>query len=161
MVWLLWMLTQYFDFQEVLKSGCRLHKTTKPTPEDHWSCIAHMSANDVLKSAVTEEKKVKHSPTVGADNPLGPNFWCQEGLITVIICCMFKKNLQPLNLYTSFHDLINAYSHRSGADNSRGQNFDVNRNLLSLRSFATGLKKSLWILILYNFFFFSWFYTCI
>ena len=29
----------------------------------------------------------------------------------------------------------------SGADNPRGQNFDVNRNLLSLRSFATSFKK--------------------
>ena len=29
----------------------------------------------------------------------------------------------------------------SGADNPRGQNFDVNRNHLSLRSFATSLKK--------------------
>ena len=28
----------------------------------------------MLKSAVTEEKKFKHSPRVGADNPLGPNF---------------------------------------------------------------------------------------
>ena len=28
-----------------------------------------------------------------------------------------------------------------GADNPRGQNFDVNRNLLSLRSFATSFKK--------------------
>ena len=32
-------------------------------------------------------------------------------------------------------------SHRSGADNPRGQNFDVNRNLLSLWSFATSLKN--------------------
>ena len=40
----------------------------------------------------------------------------------------------------------------SGADNPRGQNFDVNRNLLSLRSFATSFKKSLWSLILYHFF---------
>ena len=31
--------------------------------------------------------------------------------------------------------------HRSGANNSRGQNFDVNRNLLSLWSFATSFKK--------------------
>ena len=46
-------------------------------------------------------------------------------------------------LYTSFHDLINLYNRRSGADNPRGQNFDVNRNLLSLRSFATRLKKNL------------------
>ena len=64
-----------------------------------------------------------------------------------------KKNLfNLLTLYTSFHDLINVYSRRSGTDNSRGQNFDVNRNLLSLRSFATSFKKSLWSLILYNFF---------
>ena len=26
-------------------------------PEDHWSCIAHLSAEDMLKSAVIEEKK--------------------------------------------------------------------------------------------------------
>ena len=38
-----------------------------------------------------------------------------------------------------------------GQTTARGQNFDVNRNLLSLRSFATSLKKSLWSLILYTF----------
>ena len=38
-------------------------------PEDHWSCIAHLSAEDMLKSAVIEEKKFKHSPWAGADNP--------------------------------------------------------------------------------------------
>ena len=32
-------------------------------------------------------------------------------------------------------------SHRSGADNPRRQNFDVNRNLLSLWSFSTSFKK--------------------
>ena len=52
-----------------------------------------------------------------------------------------KESLQPLTSYTSFHDLINVYSRRSGADNPREQNFDVNRNLSSLRSFATSLKK--------------------
>ena len=26
-------------------------------PEDHWSCIAHLSAEDMLKSAVIDEKK--------------------------------------------------------------------------------------------------------
>ena len=51
-----------------------------------------------------------------------------------------KKSLQPLTLYTSFHDL---YSRRSGADKPQGTNFYVNRNLLSLRSFATSFKKSL------------------
>ena len=52
---------------------------------------------------------------------------------------VYKESLQPL--YTSFHDLINVSSRRSGADNPRGQNFDVNRNLLSLHSFATSFKK--------------------
>ena len=112
-------------------------------PEYQWSYIAHLSAEDMLKSVVIEEKKIKHSPWAGTDNPLGPNFWCQqEGLITMVICCKFKKNLfQPLTLYTSFHDLIKVYCRRSGADNPRGQKFDVNRNLLALRSFATSFKK--------------------
>ena len=43
-------------------------------PEDHWSCIAHLSAEDMLKSAVIEEKKFKHTTRVGADNPLKPKF---------------------------------------------------------------------------------------
>ena len=34
-------------------------------PEDHWSCIAHLSAVHMLQSAVIEEKKFKHSPWVG------------------------------------------------------------------------------------------------
>ena len=50
------------------------------------------------------------------------------------------QSLQPLTLYTSFHDLINVYSRRSRVDNPRGQNFDVNGNLLSLWSFSTGFK---------------------
>ena len=58
----------------------------------------------------------------------------------MVICWKFKKNLFNLRL-SSFHDLINVYSCRSGADNPRGQNFYVNRNLLSLQSFATNFKK--------------------
>ena len=45
---------------------------TKQIPEDHWSCIAHLIAEDMLKSAVIEEKTFKHSPWAGTDNPLGP-----------------------------------------------------------------------------------------
>ena len=26
-------------------------------PEDHWSCIVHLSAEDILKTVVFEEKK--------------------------------------------------------------------------------------------------------
>ena len=43
-------------------------------PEDLWSCIAHLSAEDMLKSMVIEENKFKHSPWAGIDNPLGPTF---------------------------------------------------------------------------------------
>ena len=43
-------------------------------PEDHWSCIAHLIAQDMLKSTVIEEKTFKHSPWAGADNPLRPKF---------------------------------------------------------------------------------------
>ena len=28
-------------------------------PEDHWSCMAHLSAEDMLKSVVIEVKKLK------------------------------------------------------------------------------------------------------
>ena len=70
----------------------------------------------MLNSAVIEEKKFKHSLRVGggADNPLEPKILCQqEGLITTVICCKFEKNFfNLLTLYTSFHDLINVYSHR-------------------------------------------------
>ena len=48
-----------------------LHQIVLEIPEDHWSCIAHMSAEDILKSAVIEERKFKHSPWAGVDNPLG------------------------------------------------------------------------------------------
>ena len=42
--------------------------------EDHWSCIAHLIAEDMLKSVVIEKKTFKHSPWAGADNQLGPKF---------------------------------------------------------------------------------------
>ena len=71
--------------------------------EDRWPCIAHLCAEDMLKSAVIEEKQFKHSPWAGADNPLGSNYLCQqEVLITMVICCKFKKNLFNLRLYTHF-----------------------------------------------------------
>ena len=94
----------------------------------------------MLKSAVIEEKKFKHSSRVGADNPLGPKCLCQqEGLITMVICCKSLKS----DFIPFFSYFIHVYSCRSGADNHTGQNFDVNRNLLSLCSFSTSLKKSL------------------
>ena len=59
-------------FEDGLNWPCALINNMKP--EDHWSCIAPLSAEDMLKSAVIEEKKFKYSPRVGTDNPLGPTF---------------------------------------------------------------------------------------
>ena len=49
------------------------------------------------------------------------------------------------------------YSRRSKADNHRGQNFDVNKNLLSLRSFAKGFKVSKTISLKSDFIYFYFF----
>ena len=41
------------------RQGQRCHKDATHTllkPKDSWSCIAHLGAEDVLKSAVIEEK---------------------------------------------------------------------------------------------------------
>ena len=38
--------------------------------EDHWSCIAHLSDEDMLNSAVIEETKFKHSLRVGGRQPI-------------------------------------------------------------------------------------------
>ena len=70
----------------------------------------------------------------GADIPLGQNFDVNRK----------ASSLQPLILYTSFHDLINVYSQTDnpqGQTTPRGRKFDVNRNILSLRSFVTSLKN--------------------
>ena len=68
-------------------------------------CFAHLIAEDMSKSAVIEEKTFKHSPWAGADNPLGPKFWCQQvGLITMVICCKFTKN--PFNLFSWLNKCI-------------------------------------------------------
>ena len=67
-----------------LPEGKRVHDASISLgflkPDDHWSCIAHLSVEDMLKSVVIEEKKFKHSPMVGADNPLEPKFLCQQEL---------------------------------------------------------------------------------
>ena len=72
-------------------------------PEDHWLCIVHLSAEDMLKSTVIEEMKFKHSPWPEADNAVERKFLCQqEGLITMVICCKFEQNLSNLWLIHIF-----------------------------------------------------------
>ena len=50
------------------------------------------------------------------------------------------KSLCSLILYNFCHDFIRVYSPGAGVDYPWGQNCNVNRNLLSLRSFNTGFK---------------------
>ena len=66
------------------------------------SCIAHQSAEDMLKSAVTEEKKFKHSPSAWTDNPLGPIFMSAGRLHHYgHLLQVYKETFQPL-IYTLF-----------------------------------------------------------
>ena len=65
-----------------------------------------------------------YSPGAVADNPLSPQFWCQQnGLITLPICCKFQKHLFEVWLYTFFSCFIHVYSPRAGADNPLGTKF--------------------------------------
>ena len=53
--------------------------------------------------------------------------------------------------YTIFFMILYMYiTPGQGLTTPWGQNFDVNRNLLSLQSYVASFKKSLWSLILYN-----------
>ena len=56
-----------------------------------------------------------YSPGAGADSPQGTKFWCQqEGLITLPICCKFKKISLKSDFIQFFHDLIHVYSPGAG-----------------------------------------------
>ena len=59
----------FFIYRDYNVFWCNNHQ-----PEDHGSCIAHLCAEDMLLSAAIEEKKFKHIPWAGADDPLGPKF---------------------------------------------------------------------------------------
>ena len=90
-----------------------------------------------------------YSPRARGDNPWG-QFWTDNPLSFYVnrkasslwsFVTSFQQISSISDLNTSFHDLINVHSRGLRADNPRGQNFDVNRNLLSFRSFATSSKK--------------------
>ena len=51
----------YFPLQQYTEELCTIDiSEDKIKPEDHWSCIAHLMAEDMLKSAIIEEKKFKN-----------------------------------------------------------------------------------------------------
>ena len=103
---------------------------------DHWM---HVSKQLLILCTCFHDFIHEHSPWAEADNPLGPNFLCQqEGLMTMVICFKFKKILFHLWLNTH-HFMYIAIG--QGQTTPGGHNFDVNRNLLSFQSFATSFKK--------------------
>ena len=62
-------------------------------PEDHWSCTAHLSAEIMLKPAVIEKKKFKHSPWAKIIMSTGrPHHYGH-------LLQVYKESLQPL-IYT-------------------------------------------------------------
>ena len=68
--------TEFYADDTTVHAACKSLKVVELifNPEELWSCIAYLSAEDMLKSAVIGEKKFKHSPRVEAYNPLGPKF---------------------------------------------------------------------------------------
>ena len=84
----------------------------------------------------------------------GTKSWCQQKpLVTSVICFKFRKNLFQVCFYKTIFMILYMYiASRLGLTTPCGWNFDVNRNIFSLRSFVASFKKSLWSLILYNFF---------
>ena len=113
----------------------------------------------MLKSAVIEKKKLKHTPWARA--PISVN---RKASSLWSFVANLKRVSLTLTLYISFHDLINVYCHRAGADNPRGQNFDETSchfgHLLQV-------SKKLWSDFIHFFFFFFFFffmilfYTCV
>ena len=90
------------------------------------------------------------APGQGQTAPRGQSFDVKRNVVSFhSFVVSLKKCLWSLILCIfSFHDLIHVHSPRAGADNPRGQHFDVNRNALSLNPLLQVSKKSLWSLIL-------------
>ena len=84
-----------------------------------------------------------YNPGAGADSPQGIKCWCQQKcLVTSFICCKFQKNLFELWIYTFFFMLLYlCIAPRQGLTTPWGQNFYVNRNILSLWSFVASFQK--------------------
>ena len=81
----------------------------------------------------------------GADNPRGQNVDVNRNLLSLrsFATCFKKISLKTDFIHFFFHDFIHVYSPGTGADNLLERNFDVNRKILSLRSFVASFKKNL------------------
>ena len=63
-----------------------------------------------------------YSPWTGADNPIRAKILMSTGRHHDLcpLLQVSNKSLQPLTLYTCFHDLVKVYSCMSEADNPKG-----------------------------------------
>ena len=61
-------------------------------PEAHWSCIAHFSAEDMLKSAVIEEKKTY--PLGRGRQPIRAKIFYVNGEASSLCTCFYGHVLQ-------------------------------------------------------------------
>ena len=79
-------------------------------------------------------------PQVRGRQPQGTTFCCQQKPVVIsVICYKFQiKSFWSLILYIFIMILVPG----QGLTTRSGRNFDVNRNILSLRSFVASFKKS-------------------
>ena len=89
-----------------------------------------------------------------------------KGLMSTEMSCHFthllqvwKKCLWSLILYIFFHDLIHAYSYRTGADSPQGTNFLCQQKGLITLPICCKFQRNLSEVWFYTFF--SWFNICI
>ena len=97
----------------------------------------------------------------GQTTPRGQNFDVSRNLLSFqSFATSVKKNLFEVWFYTHFFIILYMYvAPRQGQTTPWGQNSDVNKNILSFRSFVTSFKK---IFLKSDFIhIFSWFYICI
>ena len=63
------------------------------------------------------------APGQGLTTSWGMKFLCQqEHLVTLVICCKFKKISLKSDFIPFFHDFIHVYSPGAGADSPQGTN---------------------------------------
>ena len=102
-----------------------------------------------------------YSPRAGTDNPLRTNFWCQQkALITLPICCRFKKNCFEVQFYIHFFH-VSPYVYHPG----QGQTIHWGQVLMTTeRPFLFAYMLQVWKwslrnLILFTFLMILYMYT--
>ena len=90
--------------------------------------------------------------------PQGQNVDVNRILLSLLSLRSFATSLKKISLNSDFIHLfidnfIHVYSPGEGTVSPRGQNFDVNKNVLSLHSFVASFKKNVFeVWFLYIFF---------